>query len=334
MDSAIVNYAPIVIPTLCRVNTFVPCIESLSKCVGAENTDVYIALDFPLKECHWEGYLQILNYLGNTKFPFKTLNVVKRSENLGVYGPNSNINQIFNLLWENYDRLIFSEDDNIFAPNFLIYINQGLERFENDFTVDSICGYLKYNGVKTKDNTFYRCPNVFSAWGYATWKNRKKRWDELTTQYYRKSLSLKNLIKMAELGRSRFLEYLAAMSPVKYLWLNDVNLGIYMILENKCQIVPTISLVKNIGVMSGENFSECSQEIADLYLKQNISDDKTFEFIGTGYECQKENVKEWVNAEKLFHEKYHWITWDVFIKLALKRIVKIFLGTFGWQPNR
>lgn len=139
---------------------------------------------------------------------------------------------------------------------------------------------------------------------------------------------------MAKLGRSRFLAYLGAMSPVKCFEINDVNLGVYMILENKCQILPTISLVKNIGVLSGENFSECTKEIADLYLRQNVSCDEIFEFKGTGYEYLNENVKEWVNAEKVFHEKYHWITWGVFIKLVVKRMIKIFLGNFGWKPKK
>ena len=32
-------YAPVVIPTLCRYEHFKACLESLSLCTGAENTD-------------------------------------------------------------------------------------------------------------------------------------------------------------------------------------------------------------------------------------------------------------------------------------------------------
>ena len=90
-------------------------------------------------------------------------------------------------------------------------------------------------------------------------------------------------MKMARFGRSRFLAYLSAMCPTKYLWINDVNLGTYMILEGKCQIRPTLSLVKNIGVESGENFSSCAGEIANLYLQQPVSTDKSFEYLGRFY---------------------------------------------------
>lgn len=327
------KYAPIIIPTLCRVDTFIPCIESLSGCVDADKTDVYVALDYPLKESHWDGYIKILNYIEQTKFPFKSFNLIKRNTNCGIGGPNSNVNLAMRMLWEKYDRVIFSEDDNVFSPNFLIYINKGLDKFENDKTVDSICGYLNYNGIKSKENTYFRCPHIFYAWGYATWKDRIIDRKIITTKYFRKSLSIKNLFRMGKLGRSRFLAYLASMCPTEYLWINDVNLGTYMILENKCQIIPTISLVRNIGASSGENFSNCSTEISNLYLKQPISKATTFDFVGTGYEYQAEIVKTWVHNEKLFHKKYNWITWSIVIKQTIRRCIKIILGDLGWRSK-
>ena len=56
-------YAPILIPTLCRDEHFIRCIESLKKNSWAEYTDVYVALDFPAKESHWDGYKKICTYL-------------------------------------------------------------------------------------------------------------------------------------------------------------------------------------------------------------------------------------------------------------------------------
>ena len=329
-----IQYAPVVIPTLCRVECFIPCIESLSNCVGAEYTEIYVALDYPLKDVHWDGYKKICEFLANHTFNFKALHVIKRESNYGVGGPNSNTNMILKELWQQYDRLIFSEDDNVFSPNFLEYINKGLDLFENDYTVDSICGYLDYYGIKIDGNTFYRCPNQFSAWGYATWKSRMDERKKISTKYFKNTLSIKNLIKMASLGRSRFLAYLSAICPTNYLWINDVNLGTYMILEGKCQIRPTLSLVKNIGVESGENFSSCAGEIANIYLQQPVSTDTTFEYIGTGYEYQSENVKDWIEKETLFHDKYHWITRKVFIKKIFKNVIKIILGYLGWSPKK
>ena len=100
------------------------------------------------------------------------------------------------------------------------------------------------------------------------------------------------------------------------------------------RIVPTISLVKNIGVESGENFSHTSKEIANLYLNQIISFEHTFEFIGSGYEFQEENVKDWVYNEEQFHEKFHWVTRDVVIRQTIRYTIKILLGCFGWRPKK
>ena len=52
-------YAPVLIPTLCRDEHFIRCIESLKRNAWAKYTDIYIALDFPCKESHWDGYNKI-----------------------------------------------------------------------------------------------------------------------------------------------------------------------------------------------------------------------------------------------------------------------------------
>ena len=71
-----------------------------------------------------------------------------------------------------YDRWIFSEDDNVFSPNFLVYINKGLEKFKNDKSVFAFNGYRHFYNVKFKENTFFRQNIDFSAWGYGIWKDR------------------------------------------------------------------------------------------------------------------------------------------------------------------
>ena len=57
------KYAPVIIPTLCRYEHFVRCVESLKKNTWAKYTDIYIGLDYPKKDSHREGYLKIKEYL-------------------------------------------------------------------------------------------------------------------------------------------------------------------------------------------------------------------------------------------------------------------------------
>lgn len=54
-------YAPVLIPTLCRSDHFIRCLESLKKNTWAKYTEVYIAVDYPAKESHWDGYSSLLD---------------------------------------------------------------------------------------------------------------------------------------------------------------------------------------------------------------------------------------------------------------------------------
>ena len=73
-------YAPVIIPTLNRYEHLKNCLESLSKCSGAENTEVYIGLDYPSRSEHLSGYKKIRDYLDNCgDLGFKKLTVIKRA---------------------------------------------------------------------------------------------------------------------------------------------------------------------------------------------------------------------------------------------------------------
>ena len=167
------KYAPVIIPTLCRFEHFRDCLESLSKCTWAEKTDVYIGLDYPAKETHWDGYKKIKEYLKKDKtfWGFNSLFVVEREHNYG-FGPQGNARTLIKEVLKKYDRIIVSEDDNIFSPNFLVFMNRGLEKFKDDESVLALNGYRHYYSIKYHDNTFFRQNVDFSAWGYGIWKDR------------------------------------------------------------------------------------------------------------------------------------------------------------------
>ena len=75
-------FAPVIIPTLCRYDHFKQCIESLSKCTLANKTEIYVGLDYPVKEEHWDGYKKIKSYLDSVgNMGFKKLIVIEREHN-------------------------------------------------------------------------------------------------------------------------------------------------------------------------------------------------------------------------------------------------------------
>ena len=97
------KYAPVIIPTLCRYEHFVRCIESLRGNTWAKYTDVYIGLDYPAKEAHWNGYLKIKEYLQGEFPEFHSFNVIEHTKNVGA-GENSK--SLLDKCAEEHDRFI------------------------------------------------------------------------------------------------------------------------------------------------------------------------------------------------------------------------------------
>ena len=132
-------YAPVIIPTLCRYKHFKECLESLSKCKWAEETEVFVGLDYPAKESHRPGYEKIKSYLKEVgDMTFKKIHVFEREVN---YGGGKNSKELKKAALERFDTYIYSEDDNVFAPNFLEYMDTCLEKYKDDSNVIAVCGY-------------------------------------------------------------------------------------------------------------------------------------------------------------------------------------------------
>ena len=123
-NTNIITYSPVVIPTLNRYEHFKRCLESLERCSGAEYTDVYIGLDYPPSDKYIEGWKLIDEYLikKEAKNGFKKLIIKRRKTNCGVGGPTDNGELLVKEILMDYDRYIFTEDDNEFSPNFLEYV--------------------------------------------------------------------------------------------------------------------------------------------------------------------------------------------------------------------
>lgn len=324
------EYAPVLISTLCRYEHFRHCIESLSECTGADNTEVYIALDFPAKEVHEEGYRQISRYLENSGIglKFKAFHIIKRGRNYGT-GVGGNFYQARADLFKHYDELICSEDDNVFSPNFLMYINKGLDLFKEDMSVLAINGYCHPYHFKFADNNHFRHNVDFSAWGYGIWKNRKYDYEkEINNGLFRSSLSLRNLWNLKCAGWNRLLEYLLSIKNdyrVKRIRISDNVLSVYMRVKGMTVIMPRVSKVRNIGWdASGNSFQdgmlEKYRKVSERHNKQSIDTEKDFEYTGNSWNYFNENNKVAVE------ESDGKIGFGEFVALLAKYCIKIITG--------
>lgn len=165
------TYAPIYIPTLNRYEHLRKCLESLSHCTGADQTEVYIALDYPPLDKWdkyapgWEKNKEFLHSCGD--MGFKKLHLIERTENYGTWnkGAIGNGKSIQAEMAKLYDCFIFTEDDNIFAPSFLEFMNKGFEKFRYDDKVISLCGYRYFYPVRYEKNNYFRQAVDCNTWG-------------------------------------------------------------------------------------------------------------------------------------------------------------------------
>lgn len=246
------KYAPVIIPTLCRYEHFKRCVESLKRNSQAKYTDLYIGLDFPAKESHYEGYNKIKEYLESKVEGFAKVVVIKHDRNMGS---RENINALRNIVYEKYDRYIFSEDDNEFSANYLEYMNKCLDRYKDDESILAVAGYKfpfskRINGSVSASNVY------FSAFGYGTWNNKIEKAEEAMTVdlFYSKYKDLKFMRYLYRQGANQYgnfvkmvLGYIPGFIEEEEVVPCDLCYGIYMAAQDEKMIFPTISKVKNWG---------------------------------------------------------------------------------------
>lgn len=244
------NWAPVVIPTLNRYCHFRCCLESLENCTGAKNTDVYIALDYPPSEKYVEGWKKLDEYLleKEKSHGFRKLIVVRRQRNYGIKIGKSNLGcLIYDSIIDNYDSFILSEDDNVFSPNFLEYINQGLCEFADDDNCIAICGY-NYPEMVFADYPYnIYLSREFSAWGIGHWS---KKWvsirDYMTIDYAKSVMSSWKKIWTIYKHEPRLLNTVMLNIAINVPF-GDTMRVCYQYIEGKYSVFPVLSKVKNMG---------------------------------------------------------------------------------------
>lgn len=168
------QYAPIIIFAFNRLEPLKATIASVLQNSEASESDLYVFVDGarPSKEGEAEKVKNVHEYV-KTISGFNSITVHFSETNKGL-GPSiiAGVTEVIN----KYGSAIVLEDDLILSKNCLAFMNQGLDKYEHDKKVFSICGYS--NKVKTPKG--YGYDSYFSvrssSWGWATWSDR---WDSV-----------------------------------------------------------------------------------------------------------------------------------------------------------
>lgn len=299
------KFAPVLIPTLNRFEHLKRCVESLSRCTYANKTDLYIALDYPLKENHWEGFNQIKIYIDNIT-GFNNVIIINREKNFGAV---DNLSHAQKTIFEKYDRMILSEDDNEFSPNFLAYINWGLEKYKENEKIFAVCGYNYPIDMSGYDKDYYYA-NEYSAWGCGIWKDK---WEFIqsnifTNNYLQEIFNSFSKLIIIFFNRFRILSDLKKCKNDNII-LGDVIITSYLHLYNKYSVFPRVSKVRNWG-HDGSGIN-CRKVIGnDIFITQKI--DENINFI------DMENIN--ISTNKYIHKRL-----KEYFSFPLKSKIKIII---------
>ena len=160
--------SPVVLFAFNRPESLHRTLDALSLNDLASETDLFINLDGPRGEQDLEKVAAVRSVALSAR-GFRKVELVSSETNRGL--APSIIAGVGRVL-ESYDRVIVLEDDLVAHPGFLAFLNAGLDRYENESAVFSVCGYT--NAVRMPADyryDAYFCPRS-SSWGWGTWRNR------------------------------------------------------------------------------------------------------------------------------------------------------------------
>jgi len=322
------NFAPVIIPTLNRYEHLKDCIDSLAKNKLAADTELYIGLDFPPEEKYEEGYKKVKAYLP-TIAGFKKVNIIERDKNWGAI---ENIKDLIRIVIASHDNFIFTEDDNVFSPCFLEYINKGLEKFKDDKTILSIHGFSYPIEYPKSESNVVKMQRYYSDWGFGIWKDRYETLrDAITQEYFNKMFySKKQYQLLRKRSRKNYIYAFGLCSPEKTSFrVNpirpnirpmDYTSSIFQCVNNMYSIMPKITLVKNNGWdNSGIHCADSNSPIVKLFKEQEFDNKDTWEkFIINEKETNLINKR----IDKSLIGQYN-------KKTYMKTLIKHFLYRFG-----
>lgn len=283
------TYYPIIIPTLNRYSHFKRCVESLIACTHADKTELVIGLDYPPSEKYIDGWKKIKDYIPSIT-GFQKVTVFYREHN---YGAAKNSTDLHNYVFETYDAFIFTEDDNIFSPCFLDYMNKCLDKYRDDENAIAISGYFEIENISIpiETNTIIKIIGSFNAWGYGAWEKKYKKLYASIRPNYRKFIcNNKTYLSYFFRRKEQFKRLIFWLENRDLDRPCDITFSASNIINQKYMIYPSIPIVKNMG-NDGTGIN-CSMIEDDYHSKRIITDKRNYEIIDNYTETEINTISE------------------------------------------
>jgi hypothetical protein len=236
-------HAPIIVTVYDRLQHFQQCIGALQRNGPAKESELYVVSDAPGKPEHAPKVEQVRAYAQSIT-GFRKLHLVLREENYGAFRSYQAITQ---QVLDEHGRFIFLEDDVIASPNFLDYMNDGLNFYETDQRIFSVAAYT-FPVQFPKDfeaDVFFLPSNC--AWGFATWKDRYGKVDLSAKDRYAVAVADRKLYKKLISTGSCLMQHLLSDSQGQ-IEAPDVRSAFHQFIHEVYTVHPRVSKVMNIGL--------------------------------------------------------------------------------------
>ena len=239
------NYAPILVMVYDRLDSLKKCIESLQKCEESAQSVLYISSDAAYRSQDTEKIEAVRNYI-KTVSGFKNVVPIIHKENKGL---NGSYNFAIDLIFKDNDTFLFLEDDIIVAPDFLKFMNDGLEFYKNENKIISISGFSHsvFFDVDDSSKSEVYFTNRWCPWGFASWKEKILNVPSLSLEELKQDLNRKAFVKkLDEIGIDLFTAFQRKLYQKQALVL-DYRYVHHMVKNDLYTVTPYTTKTFNIG---------------------------------------------------------------------------------------
>jgi hypothetical protein len=236
------KFAPIGLFVYNRLEHTTKTVEALRQNDLAARSELFVFADGPRTQAAAAGVQQIRAFIHSIT-GFHSLTVIEREQNFGL--SKSIVAGVSQLCGE-FGRAIAVEDDVVTAPDFLTFLNEGLDRYRDEPRTFSVSGFNYPITVATPypyDAFFsYRFP----CWGWGTWKDRWQKTDWSVEDFSQFTLDPERQKRFNRGGNDLSGMLASHMAGKIDSW--DTVWGYTHSKHDAVAVLPTISKVYNIGL--------------------------------------------------------------------------------------
>jgi hypothetical protein len=263
--------APICLFTYNRLEETKHTVEALKNNYLAKESDLFIFSDGPKHKNGISKIEDVREYIKRID-GFKSVTIIESKENKGL--ANSIIGGVTHII-NKYEKVIVLEDDLITSPNFLDFMNQALDFYNNIENIQSINGFsLKINTSPINGDIYFQLRPF--PWGWATWK---KYWDVSIFNIDKIKKIIEDNFKILKIyndvcGNDMETMLKASISGKNNSWY--VRWVFDHFINKRYSVFPIYSKVQNIGF--ADNATHCTG--INIYRSENdLKNERTFDLV-------------------------------------------------------